>query len=121
MFVPIDLLRPIIDELRRSGTTTASRRAWIGINCVDDDGEMRVIRVNDDSPADVAGLQAGDRILRIDGVAVTALGQLWQTLWRGGAPEREVTLEIQRAGTTETFKLLQRRPRPRRSSGRRAV
>jgi len=105
MFVPVDLLRPIMDELRRSGTTSLSRRAWIGINCVEDDGEIRIIRVNDDSPADVAGLQAGDRILRIDGVAVNALGQLWKHLWSGGPPEREVTLEVQRAGKTEALKL----------------
>ncbi len=105
MFVPVDLLRPVFDELKRSGTTTASRRAWIGINCVEDEGQVKVMKVNDDSPADVAGLQEGDRILRIDGTAITALGQLWQTLWRGGAPEREITLEIQREDKTETLKV----------------
>jgi serine protease Do len=105
MFVPVDLLRPVYDELKRSGTTAASRRAWIGINCAEDDGQVRVVRVNDDSPADVAGLQQGDRILRIDGVAVTALGELWHTLWRGGPPEREITLEIQREDKTETLKV----------------
>jgi S1-C subfamily serine protease len=105
MFVPVDLLRPIIDELKRSGTTAASRRAWLGINCVEDDGMLRVIRVSDDSPADVAGIQEGDRILRIDGTPVSALDQLWLTLWRGGAPEREVTLEIQRQDKVETLKI----------------
>ncbi len=105
MFVPVDLLRPIIDELKRSGTTAASRRAWLGINCVEDDGVLRVIRVSDDSPADVAGIQEGDRILRIDGTPVSALDQLWLTLWRGGAPEREVTLEIQRQDKVETLKI----------------
>jgi serine protease Do len=105
MFVPVDLLRPVLDELRRNGTTAASQRAWIGINCVEDDGELRIVRVNDDSPADVAGLQEDDRILRIDGKKVSALDQLWLSLWRGGAPEREVTLEIQRQGKTETVKV----------------
>lgn len=105
MFVPVDLLRPIIDELRHSGTTSHSRRAWIGINCIEDDGNVRIVRVSDDSPADVAGLQPGDRIVRIDGVAVSALDQLWKTLWSGGAPEREVTLEIQRGDQAETLKL----------------
>jgi S1-C subfamily serine protease len=105
MFVPVDLLRPIIDELKRSGTTAASRRAWLGINCVEDDGVLRVIRVSDDSPADVAGIQEGDRILRIDDTPVSALDQLWLTLWRGGAPEREVTLEIQRQDKVETLKI----------------
>jgi S1-C subfamily serine protease len=105
MFVPIDLLPPILEELRRTGTSAASRRAWMGVNCVEDDGTVRIVRVNDDSPADVAGLQAGDRILRIDGVAVRTLDQLWTTLWRNGPPEREVRLEIQRDGDKQTLKV----------------
>jgi len=105
MFVPVDLLLPIFDELRRSGSSAASRRAWIGINCVEDDGELKVVRVNDDSPADVAGLQKGDQILSIDGVAVRTLDQLWLTLWRNGPAEREVRLEIQRDGDRKTIKV----------------
>jgi S1-C subfamily serine protease len=105
MFVPIDLLRPILDELRRTGSSAASRRAWIGINCVEDDGVVKIVRVNDDSPADVAGLQEGDRILGIDGEAVRTLDQLWLTLWRNGPPEREVKLEIQRDGGKQTVRI----------------
>lgn len=95
LFVPADLLPPILAELRRDGRSAASVRAWIGINCVEDDGAVRVVRVTDDSPADVAGLQAGDRILRLDGRAVGSLAQLWQALWAGRA-QREVALEIER-------------------------
>ncbi|HEU5295339.1 MAG TPA: S1C family serine protease [Burkholderiaceae bacterium] len=105
MFVPVDLLSPILDELRRSGTSAASRRAWMGVNCVEDDGEVRVVRVNDDSPADVAGVQVGDRILRIDDVSVRTLEQLWLALWRNGPPEREVRLEIQRDGARQTLRV----------------
>jgi S1-C subfamily serine protease len=119
MFVPIDLLPPILDELRKSGTTAASRRPWMGVNCVEEDGQVKVVRVNDDSPADVAGLQAGDRILRIDGVSVGSLDQLWTTLWRIGPAEREVNLEIQREGKNETVKVftVERAKTLRRSQG----
>ena len=57
---------------------------------------MRITRVSEDSPADVAGLQAGDRILRIDGADVSGLEVLWKTLWRGDSAERDVRLEIKR-------------------------
>jgi len=119
MFVPIDLLPPILEELRRSGTTAASRRAWMGVNCVEDDGQVRVVRVTDDSPADVAGLQAGDRIVRIDGVSVATLDELWTTLWRNGPAEREVSLEIQREGNRQTLKVftVERAKTLRRSQG----
>jgi S1-C subfamily serine protease len=103
MFVPIDLLKPILGELRASGSSRASARAWIGINCVDTGGQIRIVRVNDDSPADVAGLQAGDRIVGIDGVAVARLEQLWKALWAGTSPEREVKLDIVREGQPQTL------------------
>ena len=105
MFVPVDLLLPILDELRQRGRSAASQRAWLGLNCVEQNGGLRVVRVSDDSPADVAGLQVGDRILRIDGQEVRALAALWQTLWAGGAAEREVTLEIVRDRLPQTLKV----------------
>ena len=105
LFVPIDLLLPILPELRSRGSSSLSRRAWMGVSCVEAEGTIRVVRVNSDSPAEVAGLEPGDRILRIDGTAVHALEVLWKTLWAGGAPEREVTLDIVRAGQPQTLKL----------------
>lgn len=105
MFVPIDLLLPILPELRSRGSSSLSRRAWMGVNCVEAEGTIRVVRVNSDSPAEVAGLEPGDRIVRIDGTEVKALEMLWKTLWAGGAPEREVTLDIVRAGRPQTLKL----------------
>lgn len=103
MFVPVDLLKPILAEMRERGSSRASTRAWMGLNCMERGGEVRVMRVNDDSPADVAGLQAGDRIMRIDGAAVGDLAALYHALWAGGAPERAVTLEILREGRPQTI------------------
>jgi S1-C subfamily serine protease len=97
MFVPIDLLKPILPELRERGTSQASRRAWLGVNCVEQGGAVRVVRVSRDSPAEAAGLEPGDRILRIDGVEVTGLEVFYKALWRDGA-ERDVRLEIRRGG-----------------------
>jgi S1-C subfamily serine protease len=105
MFVPVSLLQPILGELLARGSSAASRRAWLGVNCIEQGGQVRVARVNDDSPAEVAGLQAGDRIVRIDGTEVRTLDVLWKTLWAGGQPEREVTLEIRRGDETQTLKV----------------
>ena len=100
MFVPVDLLQPILGELRRDGHSRASVRAWLGIHCVEDDGEVRIVRVADDSPADVAGLQPGDRIVSMDGTPIASLAVLWRTLWSGGV-QREIRLEIERDSRVE--------------------
>ena len=105
MFVPTDLLQPILGELRTRGMSSASRRAWLGVNCVEQSGVLRVVRVAGDSPAEAAGLQVGDRILAIDGAAVSTLDTLWTRLWSGGPPERDVTLEIERDGTRQNVGL----------------
>jgi S1-C subfamily serine protease len=103
MFVPVDVLKPILAELRERGSSRASARAWIGINCAEVGEQIRVVRVSDDSPADVAGLQAGDRIIGIDGTRVARLEDLWKRLWAGATPEREVRLEIERGGERQTL------------------
>jgi S1-C subfamily serine protease len=97
MFVPIDLLKPILGELRTSGMSRASQRAWLGVNCVELGGSVRVVRVTPDSPAEAAGLAPGDRILRIDGIEVTGLEMFYKSIWRDAA-ERDIKLEIRRAG-----------------------
>ena len=105
MFVPTDLLRPILGELRTRGMSSASRRAWLGVNCVEQGGVLHVVRVAVDSPADVAGLRVGDRIVAIDGAAVSTLDTLWTRLWAGGPAEREVKLEIERDGLRRSVDL----------------
>ncbi len=96
LFVPVDLLVPVLPELLAQGRSQASLRAWLGVNCVESDGEVRIVRVTDDSPADVAGLERGDRIIAIDGTPVAALAVLWKTLWATAPAARSVRLEIQR-------------------------
>jgi S1-C subfamily serine protease len=119
MFVPVDLLVPILADLKRDGIGAASRRAWLGLNCAEVGGQLRVVRVTDDSPADVAGLEVGDRILRIDGTEVASLAALWQALWTGGAPERAVQLLIERGAVQQplTVHSVDRMKTLRRSQG----
>ena len=102
MFVPVDLLKPILAEMRARGASHSSTRAWLGLNCAENDGEVRVLRVTREGPADQAGVLPGDSILRIDGAEVGALETLYKTLWRDGA-ERDVVLTIRRAGEVQTL------------------
>ena len=85
MFVPVDLLKPILDEMVKSGEQKASRRPWIGVNSLEEDGRVKVMHVNEESPADQAGVEAGDIILSVNGEPVESLEKFYGKLWRPGA------------------------------------
>ncbi len=96
MFVPVDLLKPILAELRTRGASHASTRPWLGLNCVEYEGHVRVLRLTPGSPAEEAGLEPGDLIVAVDGTEVADLASFYKTLWREERAEREVSLEVKR-------------------------
>jgi S1-C subfamily serine protease len=95
MFVPIDLLKPALDEMVKSGAQAASRRPWLGVNSLEEDGRVKVLQVNEESPAEQAGIAAGDIILSINGLAVDSLDKFYDKLWSDGAkPGKVVKLTV---------------------------
>lgn len=95
MFVPVDLLKPILGEMQRTGSTRASRRPWLGLSSVERDGRVHIVRVNRESPAQEAGLATGDVVLAVDGEKVTTLEAFYKKLWARPEPEGEVQLTVQ--------------------------
>jgi len=94
MFVPVDLLKPILAELQQTGSSRGSRRPWLGINSSEQGGRVQIIRVSQDSPAFAAGLAAGDIVLAIDGEKVSTLEGLYKKLWARPDAEAEVLLTV---------------------------
>ena len=94
MFVPVDLLKPILAELQQTGSTRVSRRPWLGINSTEQGGRVQILRVTEDSPAAAAGLAAGDIVLAIDGEKVSTLEGFYKKLWAHPDAEGEVVLTV---------------------------
>ena len=94
MFVPVDLLKPILDELVKSGSQSASRRPWLGVNSLEEDGRVKVVQVNEESPAHKAGIVAGDIILSVNGEPVVSLDTFYDNLWKRGPAGSMVTLTV---------------------------
>jgi S1-C subfamily serine protease len=94
MFVPVDLLKPVLDELVKTGMQKAARRPWLGVDSLEEDGRVKVLQVDDDSPAAIAGLRAGDIILSIDGEEVSTLPVFYHKLWGAGPPGTPVRLTV---------------------------
>ena len=112
MFVPIDLLTPVLSELRARGSSRPSDRAWIGLQCAETGSGLRIMRGNPDSPAELAGWVAGRRCgrrraaagsIRASHLARDAGGKReeWtrpvgrkDELLAGGEPDRNLTLPV---------------------------
>ena len=57
MFVPIDLLKPILADLVKGGRRAGPARPWLGVAADEVQGRLVVTRVSPDGPADRAGVQ----------------------------------------------------------------
>jgi S1-C subfamily serine protease len=94
MFVPIDLLKPILGELIANGKPASRPRPWIGINTQDVQGKVVVTRVSPESPAEAGGVHAGDIILGIRGQALVGQADFYRKLWASGEAGAEIVLDI---------------------------
>jgi len=94
MFVPIDLLTPILEDLIAKGRRNGPARPWLGINADEFRGRLFVARVSPDGPAERAGLKSGDIVLAVGGEEVTTLAELYRKVWGRGAAGTEVPLKI---------------------------
>jgi len=81
MFVPIDLLKPILVALVRDGRRPGPIRPWLGVAADEDHGRLMVVRVSPDGPADRAGLHAGDIILGVGGQNVRSQEEFYRKVW----------------------------------------
>ena len=80
--VPIEKFVPVKDELIASGRI-ASRppRPWLGLYTIAVADGLVVSETSPVGPASRAGFRQGDRILRVNGVAVASQEEFYEQLW----------------------------------------
>ena len=94
MFVPIDLLKPLLDDLLSMGHRREPPRPWLGVYSEEVQGHVVVTRVLPESPAAIAGLARGDIILGVGGEAVGRQSEFYQRLWSSGDAGAPVVLHV---------------------------
>jgi S1-C subfamily serine protease len=94
VFIPIDLLPPILEDLKSIGRPQRSARPWLGINAEEAHGHVFITRITAGGPAEEAGLQPGDLILKVNGNAVQGLADFYRKVWALGNAGVEVMLSI---------------------------
>ncbi len=94
LFVPIDLLKPILDDLIGEGRRAGPARPWLGINAEELRGRVFVARVSPEGPAERAGVRSGDLVLGVGGEEVASLEAFYRKIWASGAAGVEVPLRL---------------------------
>ncbi|HKB54555.1 MAG TPA: S1C family serine protease, partial [Ramlibacter sp.] len=96
MFVPIDLLKPILEEMQATGSTRQSHRPWLGVTSAQDEGHVFILRVAQGSPAQDSGIRRGDVVLAVDGQPVDSLASFYKRIWAHARADDEIRITVQR-------------------------
>lgn len=94
MFVPIDLLKPILADLLDSGRRAGPYRPWLGLYPEEARGHVFISRLASGGPAERMGLAAGDLVLAVDGKPVASMVEYYRALWASGYAGDNVDLSI---------------------------
>jgi S1-C subfamily serine protease len=94
MFVPIDLLKPILQQMIRTGSSGLPPRPWLGVTTSEIEGRVVVTRVTPGGPAAQAGLARGDVILEVGGQPVSGVAEFYRRVWSKGPAGVEVRLRV---------------------------
>jgi S1-C subfamily serine protease len=94
MFVPIDVLKPILGDMIASGKPVGKARPWLGINTQDLQGKLVITRVSPESPASAVGLSQGDIIIGVKGQPITGMADFYRKVWSSGEAGSDVLLDV---------------------------
>jgi putative serine protease PepD len=102
--IPVAIVRDVDDQLDSTGSSGAVSHGWLGVLCSKDDadrpgGGAQIDAVSPDSPAQKAGLAAGDVVVRAGGTAVSGRPELVAAV-RTLRPQDPLDLQYVRDGRT---------------------
>jgi S1-C subfamily serine protease len=100
MVVPIDLLKPVIDDLRKFGRVNKPARPWLGMYSTEIDNRVVVVGIIGKGPAARAEIKTGDVILAINGDKITSQTDFYRKLWSLGPAGVDVPLTVYHEGVT---------------------
>jgi S1-C subfamily serine protease len=94
MFVPIDLLTPILGDLISAGRKTGPGRPWLGLNTEELRGRLFVSRVTPEGPAEKAGIKRGDVVVGVNGEQPKNLADFYRKVWAQGSAGASIALDV---------------------------
>lgn len=98
MVVPIDILKPRLDSLLKTGQSGHPPRPWLGIYAADVSDQTTVLDIAEGGPAANSDIRQGDILLAVAGAQITGLGDFYRRVWALGSAGVDVPLQILRDG-----------------------
>lgn len=98
MYVPINRLKPIFQELVSTGRLSTPPRPWLGLYTLEHVGHLVVGGIFDGGPADRAGLQRGDILHALNDDVLDDIADFYRKLWSSGPAGTAVKLRMERDG-----------------------
>ena len=94
MFVPINLLKPILNDLLKYGRPKSGMKPYLGISTNDSSGKVIVSRVSTGGPSDKSGIRKNDIINAVNGNYVNTVKNFYMSIWNSGDIGVNIQLEI---------------------------
>lgn len=92
VFVPINVLKPILQELVENGRA-GEPRAWLGMQTEEAPvGGLYVNRVSLDGPAYMAGIAPGSILLGLEGKPIESQEDFYRRVWAAAKPGDSITV-----------------------------
>ena len=105
MFVPINLLKPIMKDLVKYGRRTSNINPYIGLSSDDNSGKIVVTKVSKDGPSYKVGIKPDDVITGVNGRLVNNLETFYKTLWSTRNYGAMIKVDINRNGKKMSFNI----------------
>jgi S1-C subfamily serine protease len=100
MIVPIDLLTPVVDDIRKFGRVNRPVRPWLGLYSTEIEDKIVVVGIAPKGPAARAEIKTGDVVVAVKGDRVSTLASFYRKVWALGNAGAEVPLTLYREGVT---------------------
>jgi S1-C subfamily serine protease len=98
LFVPVNLLKPILQDLQATGRRSGPAQPWLGVSTEVSQGNLVVAKVTPGGPADLAGLAPGDVIVGIGDDKVDNQADFYHRVWKQGPAGVTVPLRVLKSG-----------------------
>jgi S1-C subfamily serine protease len=119
LWVPVNLLKPIMAELLARGRRSDDVHPWLGITTESVRGYLMVVRVAPQGPADAAGVTPGDIVIGVAGEKVADQAEFYRKLWKTGPAGTPIPLRLFKDGDVRelTVKSIDRADFLRKATG----